>query len=167
MIPIVLSRLTLILLLLGLMSGCGFKLRGSNDQTLGNALPEIYLEGVKTDLGFGSELVRVLAADGVEVLPKGFRQLPELSIDPVKKQRQVLSVDADIRAREYALISELKFALKQPGELEVPKKQVIRVRRDLVVDPNQVLGSDQEETRLRRDMERELAQLVVLRLRLQ
>jgi outer membrane lipopolysaccharide assembly protein LptE/RlpB len=36
----------------------------------------------------------------------------------------------------------------------------------LVVDPLQVLGSEQEERRLRQEMEQELAQMVVLRLRL-
>jgi outer membrane lipopolysaccharide assembly protein LptE/RlpB len=70
-----------------------------------------------------------------------------------------------VRAREFSVTSTVRFTLK--GVPGIPSnEQTTHVRRDLVVDPLQVLGSEQEERRLRQEMEQELAQMVVLRLRL-
>lgn len=163
-----LRRSVVLLLLVVLLSGCGFALRGVNDYLLGDRYPDMTLNGVKTDLGFGSELARLLDADGVRVnTGEADDSLPVLAVSALKKSRQVVSVDRDIRAREYALFSEIQFSFSPNPELAATVKKTLRVRRDLVVDPNQVLGSDQEETRLRREMERDLAQAILLRLRLQ
>lgn len=149
-----------------LLTGCGFHLRGSSGVELGARLPALAVEGVDIETGFGLELARALRANGVQITPLAGDQQPVLQLQPVQVSKQVLSVDREVRAREYSLISKVRFRLER-GPGEVSSEIAAQARRDLVVDPNQVLGSELEERRLLREMEQELAQTVVLRLRLQ
>jgi len=148
-----------------MLASCGFHLRGSAGTKLGETLPSLVVDGIETESGFGLELVRVLRANDVDVIPLSKGQQPVLRMQPVEASKEVLSVDQDVRAREFTLVSKVRFKLKGvPGAASSTRSA--RVRRDLVVDPNQVLGSEQEERRLLKEMEQELAQMVVLRLRL-
>ena len=150
-----------------LVSGCGFHLRGSSSQiTLSAILPQLRIEGVDTETGFGRLLEEALTGSGVKVLQKAKANatVPVLEVGKIREKRQVLSVDRDVRAREYALISKISFRLlHQPDAITGWRS--VQARRDLVVDPFQVLGSEQEEKRMRREMEEELAQRIVLLLR--
>ena len=157
--------LTLILSLL-MTASCGFHLRGSGGTNLGKILPSLVVDGIETETGFGLELVRVLRANDVEVIPPSKGQPPVLRLQPVEVSKEVLSVDQEVRAREFSLVSKVRFRLKGVPGVSSSERSV-RVRRDLVVDPNQVLGSEQEEQRLLKEMEQELAQMLVFRLRLE
>lgn len=148
-------------------SGCGFHLRGSGSQvTLAAVLPEVRIEGVDTETGFGRLLEEALTGSGVKVLQKDKADaiVPVLEVGEIREKRQVLSVDRDVRAREYALISKISFRLLQQPDA-ITDWRAVEARRDLVVDPFQVLGSEQEEKRMRHEMEEELAQRIVLLLR--
>ncbi len=148
------------------LTSCGFHLRGSAGTKLGETLPSLVVDGIETESGFGLELVRVLRANDVDVIPLSVGPQPVLQMQPVEIGKEVLSVDQDVRAREFSLVTKVRFRLKGvPGASTFERSA--RVRRDLVVDPIQVLGSEQEERRLLKEMEQELAQMVVLRLRLE
>ena len=155
----------LLVALLLLTGGCGYHLRGSGGPGLGAELPRLVLGGAARDGGFAQALRRALRAQGVTVLDAAASDVPELRLVAVDHSREVVSVDRQVRAREYALTSTVRFLLVRPGRPPLGPARV-SVRRDLVVDPTRVLGSEQEAQRLFREMRAELAQLVVLRLRL-
>jgi len=155
-----------LMLSISMLASCGFHLRGSAGAKLGKMLPTLVVDGVETESGFGLELVRVLRANDVDVIPLSEGQQPVLQLKPMEVSKEVLSVDQDVRAREFNLVSKVRFKLKGVPGASTSERSA-RVRRDLVVDPNQVLGSEQEERRLLKEMEQELAQMVVLRLRLE
>lgn len=157
-------KLLLTLMLCLALSACGFHLRGATGTPLGDSIPELQIKGIDTEVDFGRRVARALEANGVKlVIDTTEDEAAALTLSAPTGSRQVLSIDNKVRAREYALISEVSFTLQRTGL--PPVRQRVRVRRDLVVDPTQVLGSDQEERRLRKEMEDELAQLLVLRLR--
>ncbi len=153
------------MLLILLLAGCGFHLRGASSRPLGDQLPAVRLAGIDDTVGFGKELARVLRANGVRLEQQPRPDIPVLRVKPVRQSRQVLSVDRNIRAREYVLISAADYALVKNDDTKPSRYRKVSVRRELVVDPKRILGSNQEERRLRREMEQELAQLLVLRLR--
>ncbi len=160
------SRAAPLLLLLLALAGCGYHLRGSSGPGLGQVLPQVVLSGpAGGDSGFTPVLRRALRAQGVRVREGPAPGVPELKLVAVERSREVVSVDRQVRAREYALIARVRFLLRRPHGPPLGPAQVA-VRRDLVVDPTRVLGSEQEAQRLYREMRAELAQLVVLRLRL-
>lgn len=152
------------LLLIMLVQGCGFHLRGVEQAPLPPQLSPMYVSGVDTDIGFGLQLTQVLRSNGVTLVDSIDESEVQLRIQELPLSKQVLSVDKKVRAREYALISKVKFRV-DPEEVR-GKWEYVQSRRDLVVDPLQVLGSEQEEKHLREEMERELIQLIIPRLRL-
>ncbi len=147
-------------------SGCGFYLRGSEGVPLAQVLPEVFIDGVDTGVGFGQLVAESLRANHVRVLEHRDETRPVLHLNPLRESQIVLSVDRELRVREYALISDLQYRLLPPaGPSDLPF-QTAQVRRDQVNDPLQVLGSDRETRRLRREMHQELVYLLTLRLRL-
>jgi outer membrane lipopolysaccharide assembly protein LptE/RlpB len=65
------------LLLIPLMvTSCGFHLRGSAGTKLGLTLSRVVVEGIETESGFGLELIRVLRANNVDVIPLSKRPQP-------------------------------------------------------------------------------------------
>lgn len=164
-----LRRALWLLLLLSLLlqiTACGFKLRGTSGQQLGQSIPAIFITGLDNDTGFGRELSQVLTASGVKLHSQASAEVPTLRLTPLKHSRQVLSVDREIRAREYVLITRVSYTLRSTAKTVEQKPVFVSVRRELVVDPNRILSSDREENRLRKEMETELAQLLMIRLRL-
>jgi outer membrane lipopolysaccharide assembly protein LptE/RlpB len=150
------------------LGGCGFHLRGSSSAiSLASVLGEVAIDGVDIEIGFGRRLAEALMRSGVKVHPKPVPGVPVLEVGEVDESRRVLSVDRDVRAREYALISEVRFRLLPEPDAAEGAWHAVETRRDLVVDPFQVLGSEQEENRMRREMEEDLVQRIVLVLRQQ
>lgn len=159
---------TLLVLFAVVSVGCGFHLRGSSSAiSLSSVLPEVVIDGADIEIGFGRRLANALTRAGVKLRPPADAAVPVLEVGEVGESRRVLSVDRDVRAREYALISKVRFRLlTKPGDASA-EWTVVQTRRDLVVDPFQVLGSEQEEKRMRREMEEDLVQRIVLVLRQQ
>ncbi len=159
-------RALLLLSLAAAAPGCGFHLRGSSSAiSLSSVLPEVVIDGVDIEIGFGRRLADALTRAGVKLDTEADDDLPVLEIGELDESRRVLSVDRDVRAREYALISKVRFRLLPEPGAAAGDWHVVETRRDLVVDPFQVLGSEQEEKRMRREMEEDLVQRIVLVLR--
>jgi LPS-assembly lipoprotein len=75
--------------------------------------------------------------------------------------RRVLSVGTDAKAREYELEYSATFSVTIPGlEREFPEK-TISLSRDYSFDRLAVLAANEEESMLIRDMQRELARMMV------
>ena len=160
-------RVILLIALLLQLSGCGLQLRGISGNQLGQSIPVLFITGLDTETGFGRKLSQVLSASGVKIHSQASKEVPTLKLSLPDLSRQVLSVDREIRAREYVLISTVSYTLQNSNPQTLQTKPItVSARRELVVDPNRILSSGREETRLRKEMEDELAQLLLLRLRL-
>ncbi len=85
--------------------------------------------------------------------------------EPVAR-RDILSLDRSVHAREYSLVTQLKYTIQQKGHISPSQVHTLSVRRDLVIDPNDLLGSDYEANRLRDEMYREVIQTLLFRLRM-
>ncbi len=149
------------------LAGCGFQLRGAAGTGLADVLPVVYLEGVDTAVGIGDALAEALRANRVRVLEQRDPQSPVLRVSPPRESELLLSVDRDLRVREYALVTTMDYELKRGGDADQVLRDAVQVRRDQVNDPLQVLGSDRERRRLRQEMHEELVQSLILKLRVQ
>ena len=156
-----LAQLITVALLLGLVSGCGFQLRGSAD-----------LKGLKSvRIDSGSELLReeltVFLEDGGVILVED-KKLP---VDGVLRayeeayERRVLSVDSNTgKAREYELAYSVEFNLTDAKGKTLVPGQAVRLVRDFVFDEDAVIGKSREEDVLRRELRRDGAQQILRRL---
>ena len=152
---------TLLILALALLVGaCGFQLRGAYVlpfTTLHVPLPE------------SSELHALIkrhveATSATKVLPNAAECEAKLLITLNIQAKNVLSLNAAGRVREYELVRQFQFRVvdKQENEL-IPPSQIM-IRRDITFSDEQVLSKEAEEMLLWRDMQTDLVQQLLRRL---
>ena len=162
-----LSHILSLMLVLTLLSGCGYHLRGQGEHALTRQLQTLNLRGVNIYRGFGRELADAIESNSVQLVGDDDAADVVLRVSSPKRRRDVLSVDSSVYAREYSLVTSIRFVFAHSAEATPDREQwsVLEVRRDLVVNPNDVLGSDYEAERLNAEMDRELAERLIFRLR--
>ena len=143
-----------------LLSGCGFHLRGP--QALDFAT--LHIE-VPAQTEFGAQLRRLIATTGTtrveEDAAKAEARLQILAND---RGREILSLTGAGKVREYQLVQVLRFQLlDRAGKTVIPPTS-LSARREYTFDDSLVLGKEQEENLLYRDMQNDLVQQLMRRL---
>lgn len=149
----------LVLLLILQLSGCGFQLRGS----LG--LPEdvspLYVEQNNAH-ELARVLKRLLAQNKIIIADNDSGVNSRIRLMAENKNRRVLSVDGDGRAREYLLSYKVDVLISVKQKKEVPES--ISLSRSLLFDAEAVLAFNNEADRLYREMLKKAAHLILLKL---
>ena len=140
------------------IAGCGFHLRGQA------SLPfeSIYIVGSPT---FTTPLARaVRAGSNTRVTTNPKEADVTLQILGEARERSILSLSGAGRVQELQLRYRVNFRLtnKAGGEL-IPADEIL-LKRDLLYSDSDVLGKEQEEALLYRDMQTDAVQQVVRRL---
>jgi LPS-assembly lipoprotein len=143
------------------IAGCGFHLRGAYN--LPEHLSPLFLDKESMSLLLNKELRSTLKASGVELTDDPATAASSLVISNEKQTRDVISVDTLGRAREYRLIYRLTFSLMASGEPVIDKSS-IQLTRNLLFNPAAVLGVAEEMEFIYRDMVRDSAGQILLRL---
>jgi LPS-assembly lipoprotein len=143
------------------LAACGFHLRGSYD--LPEHLSPIFIDKDSMSLQLYRELRSSLTASGVEVADDAAAASSVLEVNREQKTREVISVDTQGRAREYRLIYRLEFSLLASGESRI-SNSTIELTRNLLFNPETVLGVAQEQEYIYTDMIRDSAGQVLQRL---
>jgi LPS-assembly lipoprotein len=146
--------------LLTVLAGCGFQLRGQ--AALAPEFQRVALQGVDVYSELGNSLRALLEANGAEVVevdPSGVLWILEQRFNS-----DVTGLGSDGKAREFRLSYRVRFrAETDDGRLLVAPDEV-RLFRDYAYDQDQILGRSAAEEDLRRELTREAAWLVLLRL---
>ena len=155
-------RLTILFLFASLLSGCGFHLRGNVD--LPANYQQMAIEGVSKYSALGLGLKRSLQGNGVTIVDATAAQVI-LKISKVSYQRRLLSVSATSgKTAEYELHYRLNMSVVNRQGNVLVSEQPLQQLRDYVHDQNNVLGTDNQEAQLRKDMERDLIGMILRRL---
>jgi LPS-assembly lipoprotein len=145
-------------LLATLIAGCGFHLRGKA------ALPfdSIYISGSQA---FANQISRALRAGSqARVTTNPQEAQVSLQIISEARERVILSLSASGRVREITLRYRVSYRLSDAKGVEyIPVSQII-LRRDVTYSDTDVLGKEQEEALLYRDMQSDAVQQMVRRL---
>lgn len=143
-----------------LLSGCGFHLRGP--QALDFATVHI---NVPEQSEFGAQLRRLIATTGTtRVEEDAARAEARLQILANDRGREILSLTGAGKVREYQLVQALRFQLlDRAGKALIPPTS-LSAQREYTFDDSQVLGKEQEEALLYRDMQNDLVQQLMRRL---
>jgi LPS-assembly lipoprotein len=148
--------------LLGYLSlslvACGFALRGARELPAGMA--ETFIQAGTPGSALVTQLKRFLRDSSVRVTEYPGSNAAILKVRE-SSTRRVLSVGTDAKAREYELQYSATFSVTIPGlEREFPEK-TISLSRDYSFDRLAVLAANEEEAMLMRDMQRELARMMI------
>src|SRR5262245_17243210 len=142
------------------LSACGFKLRGAR------ALPfdTIFLSS-GTNTALSAELARnIRVGTSTKVVPDRKEAAAVLDIIGETRDREILSLNAQGRAREYTLRYRLSFKVHDGKGHEFIPATEIAVQRDISFNESEVLAKESEEALLYRDMQSDLVQQILRRL---
>ena len=142
-----------------MLCACGFQLRGSIN--LSDEIAPVYIEHGNL-FQLGREIRSLLATNKVEVVSKESQSRSTLVLVKEGRDRRVLSVDGSGRAKEYLLTYTVDFVIKtkQSGDTS----DSLSISRSLLFDPDAVLAVTNESEILYRDMQRDIARLILLKL---
>ncbi len=152
-------RWPILILALLVNHGCGFQLRGSLD--LSADISPLYIEQ-NSAFELARELKGLLAKNKVVVADDPVRVNSQLTLLSENKSRRVLSVDGDGRAKEYLLTYTVDIVIKIKQSIET--KDSVSLSRNLLFDPEAVLAVTNESELLYKDMRRNAARLILLKL---
>jgi LPS-assembly lipoprotein len=150
------------IILVLLLSACGFHLRGLID------VPE-WLDNVSIISKDGNkELVSLLKSQlegyKVEVNPEPALAKYWLIINKITFQQQIVSVGASTNPRQYQLILTVEFMLQTSKGQIIKTPRTVAVSRQLTVNNDRILVSNEEETVLISEMRREAVIQIINRL---
>ena len=143
------------------ITACGFQLRGAHD--LPDHLSPLYLDKDTMSLLLYKELRSMLKAGGAKLTDDVAAAASVLKVSREQRTRDVISVDTLGRAREYRLIYRLAFTLQADGEAVIDNSS-IQLTRNLLFNPEAVLGVAEEMENIYRDMIRDSTGQILLRL---
>ena len=154
-------RILSLVFLVCTLAACGFQLRGAYNMP--EHLSPLFLDKDSMSLLLYKELRSTIKASGAELTEDRATAASILQISREQKTRDVISVDSLGRAREYRLIYRFSFTL-QASEEAVIDNSNIQLTRNLLFNPEAVLGVAEETENIYRDMVRDSAGLILLRL---
>lgn len=142
------------------LAGCGFKLRGA--RTL--PFSTIYLSAGSNN-ALSAELARnIRVGTSTKVVPDREQAAAVLDILGETRDREILSLNAQGRAREYTLRYRLSFKVHDGKGHDFIAPTEIAVQRDIAFNESEVLAKESEEALLYRDMQTDLVQQILRRL---
>lgn len=159
-LPSPLFRLTASAALCVALAACGFHLRGQA------SLPfdSVYITGAPAFVGQISRALR--AGSPVRVTDNSKDAQVTLQIVSELRERVILSLSAAGRVREITLRYRVSYRLTDAKGIEyIPASEIV-LRRDITYSDTDVLGKEQEEALLYRDMLSDAVQQVVRRLQI-
>lgn len=153
-------RLTIVLLA-GLLAGCGFELRGAN--VLPPDLKNLYVVA-NADLAIDVE--NFLETSDTKLVKSRDEADVVLTIVNPRYDRRVLSVDPDTgKEREYEIVYTVDVsAVGKEGRTFIAS-QPLSLVRDFIYDTDAIIGASREEAVLYVEMRRDAVQQILYRLR--
>lgn len=148
-------RILVLLCVIVLAAGCGFRPRGSVD--LGDDLGPVRVLASDPFSPLAQDLGNALRRAGVPLAGSRDERAAELRLSGERLRTRLLTVDRSARVREYEVTYRVDFELRDAdGEVRVPRQRV-EISRDFTYDAGASIGTPAEqeliESELRRDMQ--------------
>ncbi|MCW8909561.1 MAG: LPS assembly lipoprotein LptE [Gammaproteobacteria bacterium] len=149
-------------LLVLLVTGCGFHLRGAYQ--LPEAMEKTYVQTKNQNSELIRSLKRNLKANNIALAENITEATAILTVSSETQNKRVLSVDSRGRAREYELNYEVSFNLQDKSSYFIVVQQTLKLEREFLFDTEDILGKGREEATLIKDMQQDMVRLILLRL---
>lgn len=151
-----------LLLLVLVLSACGFKLRGTFDAKL--AFDSLHIALSETD-DLHAALKRAIESGKTTRIVNDSKTAQAIfSVIGDSKQKNILSLSGTGRVKEFQLVRTFSFRLHNSKGQNFLQPATIVVRRDMNFDDTLVLAKESEEAVLWRDIESDLVGQLMRRL---
>jgi LPS-assembly lipoprotein len=154
------------MLLLLVLAGCGFHLRGSE---LSANFETVYVSSVSA-ITIEQQLARSLGFAGVEVITDRSAADVVIDLTSQREARRSISVTERARTAEYEISLEIGYRIvgqepvaddEEPVETVLVEDRSVRVARTFRLDRNNIVGSSEEQALLRGEMEQDVVQQIL------
>lgn len=148
----------------GLLTACGFTLRGYGESV---ELPEALQTLTVTANNPGNEMLRELEsslrASGVTLSDSVTEGQHEIILGDERSRERIISLDSSARAGEYAIDMTVSFQLRE-GNRTVLGPEDISLEQTYLADQNNAIAKDEEARIIRSEMRRQIASQIIARL---
>ena len=126
--------------------------------------PQMAVTYIKSssDTDLVRDIRRTLKTSGIRITENAEEATAVLSIEKEQQTKRLLSVA--IQAQEYELRYEVTYSVNAKGDGFKLPSRTVSLSRDYLFDTQAVLGKSREEQTLIRDMQRDIARLILLQL---
>lgn len=145
-----------------LLSGCGFQLRGSTP--LSPPLQQVYIKTADPYGQLARNLRDYLQASGANITDTPQQATTVLEILSDDETQQLLSVSGTQQTRQYNLILSVKFAVANAKGTIVVPEQVLTETRAFTTTSDQILGGTNEQSTLYQQMRQAIVYDIMNRL---
>ena len=142
-----------------LAAGCGFQLRGTGVDNVD--LERLHLTTMRPDSVIYREIRQNLEADGVTITESAPYHLQLLD---ERTERVAVSYTGRATAAEIELRSSVTFTITDAQGRPLVGPETLGTQRVYVNDRNNVVGTNEEEALLQREMQRDLTRQLLFRL---
>jgi LPS-assembly lipoprotein len=145
-----------------LISGCGFHLRGYNEDI--STIHELSLSCRSTDAwALCHHLKQSLQLNDIRLNESATLQL---SIGPLVQKSRVLSLQSNASAAEQGLSSEVNYQLITVSDEQVRHQHTVRINNSYRHESTALLAKDRERDELQNQLSRQLAEEIVRQIRI-
>ncbi|BCX87930.1 LPS-assembly lipoprotein [Methylomarinovum tepidoasis] len=150
------------LLIVLLLAGCGFHLRGAVELPPDKRV--VALQGIGLDHPFARDLAMFLALVEGRLTGDPSQAGSVVVIHGIDQRRRVVSLDEHGKAIEFELIYKVRFEARTADGKPLLPLQTITLRRIYLNTQLQAIGKAEEESLIREEMRREAARTLLRRL---
>jgi len=151
-----------VLLVLVLLSACGYQLRGS--AALPGVMAVTHVQGLRPYSTLVTDFSHALRTRSVTVTNDPAAATAILTITGNNTEKLVLSVDTLGNVLEYEIRQTIRFGVSGPDREPLLEEQSITLSRDFLFTSTDVLAKAREEKLVRRTLQESLVNLAMLRI---
>jgi LPS-assembly lipoprotein len=151
-----------VLLLVLLLAGCGFQLRGST--ALPQAMSVTCIKGIKPFGTLADDFTAALRLRDITITDHEHNAGAILAITDNRTEKLVLSVDIAGNVLEYEIRQTIRFSVTTPAGRVVVPEQSVSLSRNYIFSSTDVLGKQREEQVVRATLQENLVNLAMLRI---
>lgn len=146
-----------------LLSACGWHLRGAI--VLPDNIEAVYIDNQSNNVTLQEEMIKILESNGVAISDTISSADLVISLISFSENQRVNSVNSNTIVREYELISEAEYEIKNSAGEVLLEPNISQLSRIYTFDQNAVVSAAEEQQIIQRELRLELAQQIIRRLR--
>lgn len=154
------TLLATVLALLLMLQGCGFQLRGST-HSIAKSYTSVRVVNQSGDEALRQIVEQALKDTGTTVNDSSGNVLELLYS---KQDKRTASYSSRGKSAEYELLKEIRFRFKQSDQIRIDET-TFKARRSYLYRETAAVGKAEEEDLLKREMNQDLAQRILLAIR--
>jgi len=155
-------KLNILLLVIAILAGCGYQLRGSAG--LPEAMSVTYIKGLRPYSDLVNDFAHALRTRNATVTTDQAAASAVLIITGNTTEKLVLSVDTVGNVLEYEIRQTIRFSVSGPDRRDLLPEQSLSLSRDFLYTSTDVLAKAREEKLVRRTLQENLVNLAMLRI---